>query len=91
MARCDITVKMVVPTRGSLLGGIRAADTDGDAGSFKIILRGKGRDLRGGKLYFRGSVQSSNMMCIDDSAPDPLFRSARTHDGWLPEADRPAP
>ena len=36
MARCDITVKMVVPTRGSLLDGIRAADADGDARSFTI-------------------------------------------------------
>jgi hypothetical protein len=84
-------VKMVVPTRGSLLEGIRAADTDGDARSFKIILRGESRDLRDGKLYFRGSVPTSNMMRIDDSALDPLFRSARTHDGWLPEPDRPTP
>jgi hypothetical protein len=82
---------MVVPTRGSLLDGIRAADTDGDVRSFKINLREESGDLRDGKLYFRGSVQSSSMMRIDDSAPDPLFRSARTHDGWLPEADRPTP
>jgi len=82
---------MVVPTRGSLLDGIRAADRAGDARSFKLILRGKGKDLRVGKLYFRGSVPTSNMKHIDDAALDPMFRSAPTHRGRPPGPGRPTP
>jgi hypothetical protein len=91
MARCDITVKMVVPTRGSLLDAIRAADTDGDARSFKLILRVESGAMRDGKLYFRTPVPTSNMKRINDAALDPMFRSAPTQHGRLPEPVRPTP
>jgi len=82
---------MVVPTRGSLLDAIRAADTDGDARSFKIILRGKSRDLQDGKLYFRGPVPTSDMKRIDDAVLDPMSRGAPPHHGRLPVPGRPTP
>jgi hypothetical protein len=91
MARCDITVKMVVPTRGSLLDAIRAADTDDDARSFKMILRGEGGAVRDGKLYFRSPVPTSIMKRINDAALDPMLRSAPAHHGRLPEPGRPTP
>jgi hypothetical protein len=91
MARCDITVKMVVPTRGSLLDGIRAADADGETRSFKTALRDKGGGLRRGKLYFRGLVPTLTMKRIDDAALDLMLRSARTQRDRLPSPVRPTP
>jgi hypothetical protein len=84
MARCDITVKMVVPTRGSLLEGIRAADTTRDARSFTMLFRGKNKDLCEGKLYFRSPVPTSFMKRIAAAAPHLSFHKARTCDAARP-------
>jgi len=71
---------MVVPTRGSLLEGVRAADTARDARSFTMLFRGENKDLCGDKLYFRSPVPTSSMKRIDAIALDLSFRKALTCD-----------
>jgi hypothetical protein len=69
---------MVVPTRGSLLEGIRAADTARDARSFTMLFRGENKDSCGDKLYFRSPVPTSFMKRIDATALDLSFSEALT-------------
>jgi hypothetical protein len=53
-ASWDITVKIVVPTRGSLLAAMRAAAVTGTGRSFTLGFREKTGACECGELYFRG-------------------------------------
>ena len=80
-----MTVKIVVPTRGSLLEGIRAADTAGDTRSFTIFIEEETRTCKGANYTFAAVPRPHLMKRIDDAALDQLFRDARTYNAWLPK------